>query len=119
MLDEYGPPHEATDHISPVLWQVLVAASEEQVLRALYPFKSLLALAFSRRTEYPFDHDFPAIWCSPIGLIVSRSWGADRTERLLQTEDPAEAVQKVVDVITGELESDSKTPWKRFRRWSI
>jgi hypothetical protein len=25
----YGPPHEATDPFSPVLWQVLVAASEE------------------------------------------------------------------------------------------
>jgi hypothetical protein len=106
MLAGYGPPHEATDRLSPVFWQVLVAASEEPVLRALYPFKSLLALAFSRRTEYPFDDGFLAIWCSPTGLIVSRSWGSDGTERLLQTEDPVEAVQKVVDLITG---SSSRT----------
>jgi hypothetical protein len=101
MLDQFAPPHETTDRLSQVFWPVLVAAANEPVLRALYPFKSLLALAFSRKTEYPFDHDFPAIWCSPTEFIVSRSWGPDGTERLLRTEDPVEAVQKAVDVITG------------------
>jgi Family of unknown function (DUF6193) len=97
-------PRVGTSSFRALLLPALRAAAEEPVLRALYPFTSAFALAFSRTTDYPFDHDAPAIWCWPTEdriYTVTRSWGVgpDSAEPLFKTRDPAEAARKVVDLM--------------------
>jgi hypothetical protein len=104
MLADFAPEHEGPDSkLHAAVLPVLRAAAEEPVLRARYPFTSMFALAFSRTADFPFDHDAPAIWCSPDGVYaVTRSWGPEFTERLWETRDPAAAVRRVVDLMGTE-----------------
>ena len=52
---------------------VVVKAASEPRLRALFPFRSLNELHFSRVTEYPYDLDLPFIEITPDGSHHARA----------------------------------------------
>lgn len=98
MLANFAPPHErgTGGRYHAVFWPLLPAASEEPVLRQLFPYTSLWTLAFSRTSEGAYRRDVPAIGCLSGGRYEVRM-GARGPETLFETTDPVQAVEKVVE----------------------
>ncbi|MEU2955907.1 DUF6193 family natural product biosynthesis protein [Streptomyces xanthochromogenes] len=96
------PPHRDGDEWTPTLWRLVQTASQDPLLRTLYPWIAVGQLHVARTADWLNKPDpYPSI-AAAYGEFSVIAYPPGKGAVLLRTQSPAEAVAWTVNLIREE-----------------